>query len=66
MVGCGVTNDYKELYEKLKATCQSEAKCAFFAPVPAQQRLRGVLFKISPYIAAKIINHFRIRKFAKN
>lgn len=66
MVGCGVTNDYKELYEKLKATCQSEAKCAFFAPVSAQQRLRGVLFKISPYIAAKIINHFRIRKFAKN
>lgn len=66
MVGCGVTNEYRELYENLKKVCQSKAQCALTAPISLQQKLRGVLFKVSPYIAAKIINRFRIRKFAKN
>ena len=65
MVGCGVTKQYRELYKELKQVCKREATCAFSAPISAQQKLRGILFKISPYMAAKIINHFRIRKFAK-
>ena len=66
MVGCGVTRDYNELYEELREVCQNKAQCALFAPISLQQKLRGVLFKLSPYLAAKIINHFRIRKFAKD
>lgn len=63
MVGCGVIKQYYELYKKLKTVCWREAKCALNAPVSMQQRLRGLLFLISPYMAAKIINRFRIRKF---
>lgn len=66
MVGCGVTNKYPELYKKLKTVSKNKAFSALKAPVSAQQKFRGVLFKISPFLAAKVINHFRIRKFEKN
>ncbi len=65
MVGCGAVSKYQSLYDGLAKVCRSDALCALFAPVSFQQRLRGVLYKISPYMAAKIINHFRIRKFSK-
>ena len=66
MVGCDAINVNKHLYEKLKNKCQKDALCALVAPVSLQQKLRGILFKISPYMAAKIINHFRIRKFSQS
>lgn len=65
MVGCGVTKQYGGLYKLLKRVCQREALCVLDAPISLQQKLRGILFKISPYMAAKIINHFRIRKFER-
>ena len=63
MVGCKVTKEYSELYRKIREKCKKEALCALKAPISKQQKLRGILFRISPYMAAKIINHFRIRKF---
>lgn len=65
MVGCKVIKENKELYDKLKVICKKNALCALYAPVSFQQKIRGILFKISPYISAKIINKFRIRKFKK-
>lgn len=65
MVGCGVTKEYKALYDSVKSVCQKNALCALSAPISLQQKLRGILFAVSPYIAAKVINHFRIRKFSK-
>ena len=65
MVGCGVTKEYKALYDSVKTICQKNALCALSAPISLQQKLRGILFAVSPYIAAKVINHFRIRKFSK-
>jgi len=64
MVGCGVEKEYREEYIKIKRVCKSKARCALKAPVSAQQRLRGILFMINPHMAAKIINRFRVRKFA--
>lgn len=66
MVGCGVENQHRELYDDLKRFCRSHAICAFCAPISLLQKLRGVLFLVSPYLAARIINHFRIRKFLKS
>lgn len=66
MVGCGVIEEYKDIYSKLKKVSQRDALCAINAPVSLQQKIRGILFKINPYIAAKIINKFRIRKFKMN
>lgn len=65
MVGCGVTKEYKALYDSVKTICQKNALCALSAPISLQQKLRGILFAVSPYMAAKVINHFRIRKFSK-
>ena len=65
MVGCKATKENKELYNQLKRVCQKDAFCALKAPVSAQQKLRGILFKINPFMASKIINHFRIRKFKR-
>ena len=65
MVGCGAIKYNFDLYQKLKTVCQQQALCVLKAPVSFQQKLRGILFKINPYVAARVINHFRIRKFAK-
>lgn len=65
IVGCKAIGEYPDMYKKLKEECKKNAMLALKAPVSAQQKLRGILFKISPYMAAKIINHFRIRKFEK-
>lgn len=65
MVGCGVKKQYIDLYKRIRSVCKQYAYCAFTAPISLQQKLRGFLFMFSPYIAAKIINRFRIRKFTK-
>ena len=65
MVGCNAKKVNKDLYEELYKECQGNALCALKAPVSMQQKLRGILFKINPFVAAKIINYFRIRKFVK-
>lgn len=65
MVGCNAKGNNTELYKKLKNKCRMDALVALKAPVSNQQKLRGILFKISPWIAAKIINQFRIRRFQK-
>lgn len=63
MVGCDAVKENPKLYDELKNECQREALCALSAPVSLQQKLRGILFRVNPYMASKIINHFRIRKF---
>lgn len=63
MVGCKATKQYPKEYEMLKKVCKNDALCALNAPVSLQQKLRGILFKFSPYMAAIVINFFRKRKF---
>ena len=65
MVGCSAKKKNIVLYNKLKKYCRENAYVAFHAPISKQQKLRGYLFKISPYVAARIINRFRVRKFKK-
>lgn len=63
IIGCGAKEHNKDLYYKIKKVCQKDALCALGAPISIQQKFRGILFKISPILAAKIINKFRVRKF---
>lgn len=65
IVGCTVEKKYSQYYENIGHFCKKYASRAFFAPISLQQKLRGILFRISPYMAARIINHFRIRKFTQ-
>ncbi len=66
MVGCGKTKEYQDLYQSIKGVCKKDALCALDAPISISQKVRGILFKISPYFAACIVNFFRLRKFDKN
>lgn len=65
MIGCGVTKQYPLLYSSIKTVCKNQALCALSAPVSLQQKFRGLMFSLSPYLAATIINSFRVRKFKK-
>ena len=63
IIGCRAKKHNVALYNKIKKVCQKDALCAIKAPISMQQKIRGILFKISPILAAKIINKFRVRKF---
>lgn len=65
MVGCGVTKTHSELYKTIKSVCKDEAWRSISAPISLQQKLRCIMFAICPYMAAKVINTFRVRKFKK-
>lgn len=65
MVGCGVAKQYPLLYSSIKKVCKRQALCALSAPISLQQKFRGIMFALSPYFAATVINFFRIRKFRK-
>ena len=65
MIGSGAEQDYPKMYQILSDYCQQNAYIALTAPVSLQQRLRGILFKMNPLLASKVINIFRIRKFQK-
>lgn len=66
MVGCDVMEMHQTLYKELKKQCKNGALIVLNAPISFQQKLRGVLFKINPFMASKIINYFRIRRFDKS
>lgn len=65
IVGCGVRKKHPDLYQQIKAVCCSEAVCAFKAPISQKEKMKAVLYRINPFLAACIINHFRVRKFTK-
>lgn len=63
MVGCKVTKKYPELYDKIKKVCRKDAVSVIKAPISRKEKIKGMFYFVSPYLTAKIINHFRIRKF---
>ncbi len=65
MVGCGAEKYFPDLYINLKNVAQHESYLAFDAPVSLEQKMRGVIFKMSPFMASRIINKLRVRKFKK-
>lgn len=63
MIGCRVEKKYIKEYKKLKKVCRNDAICVFYAHIPTKEKIKGLLYFINPYITAKLINHFRVRKF---
>lgn len=63
IVGCNVKKQCEVLYKNLKKVCRNDAFCVIDAPISKKEKMKGILYFISPYFAAKIINHFRLRKF---
>ena len=65
MVGCGAQRKHADLYDEISSICRKGALKALFAPISLQQKFRGFCFFLSPALASRIINKFRIRKFKK-
>ena len=63
IIGCKVIKQNKELYNDIKKVCKKDAKYAIKSPIPKSDKMKGILYGISPYLTAKLINKFRKRKF---
>ena len=63
IIGCKVLKQNKELYNDIKKVCKKDAKYAIKSPIPKSDKMKGILYGISPYLTAKLINKFRKRKF---
>lgn len=63
IIGCNVKKQYKYLYKQIRKVCKRDAFCVIGAPISKKEKMKGILYFINPYLAAKIINHFRLRKF---
>ena len=63
MVGCNVRKKYFSKYQELKKVCRWDSFSVIGAPISFKEKVKGFLYFLSPYIASKIINHFRVRKF---
>lgn len=63
IIGCKVKNKYPALYHDIKKVCRRDALLSLKAPISGKEKVKGLLYFISPYLAAKFINHFRLRKF---
>lgn len=63
IIGCKVIKEHKDTYRKIKNICQKDALIGFLAPIPKKEKIKCFMYFVSPYIASKIINHFRLRKF---
>lgn len=63
MIGARVNKKYTEKYREVKKVCRKDAICVVKAPIPKKEKIKGLLYFINPYMSAKLINHFRLRKF---
>ena len=65
IVGCGEKKKYKNEYNMLKNICKKYAIYGLKAKISKKKKIKCLLYLFSPYLSAKIVNHFRIRKFSK-
>ena len=63
IVGSKSIKKYKKEYKMLKKICRKDSHLVIGAPISKINKLKGLMYFISPYLTARIINHFRIRKF---
>ena len=65
MIGCNVVKKNKELYKKLKQETKKDALISLKSPINTKEKIKGLMYFINPFIAAKIINKLRVRKYTK-
>lgn len=63
LIGCNVYKEHIDLYKEIKKTCQKDALCSIKAPISVKEKIKGICYFINPYVTARLINGFRIRKF---
>lgn len=65
IIGCHAVRENYDLYKRVKKVCRRDAKYAFTAPIPYRDKVKGLLYLISPDFSARVINRFRVRKFTR-
>ena len=65
MIGCGMKVEENEMYLRLVRNCRNYANTAMSAPVSAKEKMKALMYFVSPNFAARTINVLRKRKFAK-
>lgn len=64
IVGCSARKKISDTeYKNIKKVCKKEALWASRVDIPKKEKLKALLYAVSPVLAAKIINRLRIRKF---
>ena len=66
LVGCQVVKRHKELYKNIRTVCKKEAVVVLHAPITLKEKMKGIVYMISPWWAAKVVNIFRKRRFTVN
>jgi len=62
-LGCNVKDEYKEEFKKIENHCKKNALCVIGAPIKKKDKMKGMIYRVSPFLAAYMINKLRIRKF---
>lgn len=65
IVGCGKRKIYHKEYSDLKQKCKRYSKYALRKDISLKNKCKGVSYRISPYLTARVINGLRPRKFKK-
>lgn len=63
MVGCNQHINDKKIYKMLKDICRKDSIVCITAPINFKNKIKGVLYFISPYLTAKMVKKIGKRKF---
>ena len=63
IIGCKAKKKYRQEYALIKKVCKNDAVYGLKANISKKEKIKCLLYLINPFLAAKVINHFRIRKF---
>lgn len=63
IIGAHVIKQNRDMYKMLIRECRKTALNNLFKPIPIVDKIKSILYFISPILAAKTINLFRRRKF---
>lgn len=66
MVGCNAVDTHYDDYKTILKACKKGAKFAIGAPISKKEKIKALSFAISPRIAIKLINRFRLRKYTSD
>lgn len=65
MKGCNAECEHKEIYKKIKRVCKKDSVYAIDAPITGKEKLKALIYGISPNSAVWLINKFRMRKYTQ-
>ena len=63
IIGCNARQEYKQEYNIMKKVCKKDSIYGLKADLSKKEKIKCLMYLVSPFLAAKVINHVMIRKF---